>query len=89
MIFFGPHHEGRAACAEEVATKLVATVSAATAIALATLVIGDFKRIKLFPFLDVRHPLTHFRLYFKAENFFRSAAIAFLVFEEQNLPISN
>ena len=69
MIFFGPHHEGRAAFAEETANKLVDTVSAATAIALATKVARDFKRIKFFPFLDVRHTLTHFRLSFESRNF--------------------
>lgn len=50
VIFFGPHHEGRAAFADETATKLVDAVSAATAIALATKVARDFKRIKFFSF---------------------------------------
>ena len=67
VIFFGPHHEGRAAFAEETANKLVDTVSAATAIALATKVARDFKRIKFFPFSVVRHTLTHFRRSYEVE----------------------
>jgi len=60
VIFFGPHHEGRAAAElDETATTLVETMMAATATAPASTDARDLKRIKLVPFLDVRQWMPH------------------------------